>query len=139
TFIACMCGVERTGSWVPGRKNVVIAFMGGADLDFRDVALPADVTEVFILALMGGVDIVVPPHIIVDASGIAIMGGFAHASAPRNPAPGTPVLRISGFCMMGGVDISVRHAGETPKEARLRQREEQRRLREEQRRLRGRE
>lgn len=139
TLIAFMGGVERRGNWSPGRKNVVIAFMGGADLDFREVDLPPGETEVFVFAMMGGVDIVVPPELVVDASGIAIMGGFGHSSAPRNPAPGSAVLRINGFCLMGGVDISVRRRGETPKDARLREREERIRAREDQKRLRGRE
>lgn len=137
TLLAFMGGVERRGNWSPGRKNVVIALMGGADLDFRDVELPPGETEVFIFAMMGGVDLVVPPDLIVDASGIAIMGGFGHSSAPRDPAPDAPVLRITGFCFMGGVDISVRRRGETAKDARLREKEERRRLREQQRRLGG--
>jgi hypothetical protein len=40
---------------------------------------------------------------------------------------------------MGGVDNSVRHAGETPKDARIRARDEKRRLADERKRLRGRE
>ena len=32
TLLAFMGGVERRGNWAPGRKNVVIAIMGGADL-----------------------------------------------------------------------------------------------------------
>ena len=139
TLLALMGGVERRGNWSPGRKNVVIAMMGGADLDFREVDLPPGETEVFIFAMMGGVDIVVPPDLTVDASGIAIMGGFGHSSAPRDPERSAPVLRITGFCFMGGVDISVRRRGETAKDARLRAKEERRRLLDEQRRLGGRE
>lgn len=139
TLVAFMGGVERRGNWSPGRKNIVIAMMGGADLDFREVDLPPGETEVFIFAMMGGVDIVVPPELTVDASGIAIMGGFGHSSAPRNPPPSAPVLRINGFCFMGGVDISVRRRGETAKDARRREKEERRRLQDEQRRPRGRE
>jgi hypothetical protein len=137
TLIAFMGGVERRGNWAPGRKNVVIAIMGGADLDFRDVALPPGETEIYIFAMMGGVEIVVPPELNVDASGIAIMGGFGHASSARNPDPAAPVLRVNGFCFMGGVDISVRQRGETPRDTRLREKEERRVLRDEQKRLRG--
>lgn len=137
TFLAFMGGVERSGNWAPARRNVVITVMGGADLDFREVDLPPGETEIFIFAMMGGVDIVVPPELAVDATGIAIMGGFAHASAPRVTDPSAPVLRINGFCLMGGVDISVRRPGESPKDARIRVREERRRLQDEQRRLRG--
>jgi hypothetical protein len=139
TFVAFMGGVERSGNWVPARKNVVIAIMGGADRDFREVDFPPGETEVFVFAMMGGVEIVVPPELVVDASGLAIMGGFAHASPGRRSEPDAPVLRINGFCMMGGVDISVRHAGETPKDARIRARDEKRRLADERKRLRGRE
>jgi hypothetical protein len=136
TFLAFMGGVERRGNWVPARRNVVVAIMGGAELDFRDVELPPGETEVFLFCMMGGAEIIVPPHLKVDASGVAIMGGFGHASSAGQPDPDTPVLRINGFCLMGGVDISVRHSGESPKDARVRVRDEQRRLREERKRLR---
>jgi hypothetical protein len=136
TFLAFMGGVERRGNWSPARRNVVIAIMGGAELDFREVELPPGETEVYLFCLMGGAEIIVSPDLAVDASGIAIMGGFGHASASGTREPNTPVLRINGFCLMGGVEISVRHPGESPKDARQRQRDEQRRLREERRRLR---
>jgi hypothetical protein len=139
TLVAFMGGVERRGSWAPARRNVVIAIMGGAELDFRELDLPPGETEVYIFTMMGGVEIIVPPELVVDASGIAIMGGFAHASAPRDPAANRPVLRVSGVCIMGGVDISVRRPGESPKDARLRRKEEQRLLRDAQRRLPGKE
>lgn len=137
TLLAFMGGVERRGNWTPARRNVVIAIMGGADLDFRDVELPPGETEIYIVAMMGGVDIVVPPELSVDATGIAIMGGFGHASAARDSEPGAPVLRISGFCLMGGVEISVRRRGESAKDTRLREKEERHRLKDRQRRLPG--
>jgi hypothetical protein len=138
TFLAFMGGVERRGNWAPARRNVIVAIMGGAELDFREVDLPPGETEVFLFCMMGGAEIIVPPNLGVDASGIAIMGGFAHASAPALRDPDASVLRITGFCLMGGVEISVRHPGETPKDARSREKQEQKRLRE-QRRLGGKE
>jgi predicted membrane protein len=57
--------------------------MGGAELDFREVDLPPGETEVFIICMMGGAEIIVPPDLAVDASGIAIMGGFEHAAPQR--------------------------------------------------------
>jgi hypothetical protein len=128
TLFAFMGGVERRGQWTPARKNLVIAIMGGAELDFREVEMPAGETEVYIICMMGGAEIIVPPELAVDASGIAIMGGFAHAAAPRRLEPGSAVLRINGLCIMGGVDIHVRHPGESAKQARLRQRDDSRTL-----------
>jgi hypothetical protein len=138
TLIAFLGGVERRGPWTPARKTVVIAFMGGAELDFREVELPPGVTEVFLFCLMGGAEILVPPGLGVDANGIAIMGAFEHVSSRAHTDPNAPVLRINGMCMMGAVEISVRHPGESAKDARLRRRDEQRALREQHRdRLRG--
>jgi hypothetical protein len=137
TLLAFMGGVERHGRWTPARRNIVIAIMGGASLDFREVTLPPGQTEVFVFCLMGGAEIIVPPNLAVDASGIAIMGGFEHASSPRPADANAPILRINGLCLMGGVEILVRYPGESAKDARERQREERRALREERRRLRG--
>jgi hypothetical protein len=129
TLLAFMGGVERRGRWKPARKNIVVAIWGGALLDFREVDLPPGETEVFVFAMMGGAEIIVPPGLAVDASGIAIMGGFEHASAHSTADSSAPVLRINGVAIMGGVEIIVRHPGESAKDARQRDREERRELR----------
>jgi hypothetical protein len=126
TVVAIMSGVERRGAWEPGRRNTVIALMGGVELDFREVALPPGETEVVVICMMGGVELIVPPDLHVDSSGLAIMGGFEHRSPAPRPDADAPVLRVQGFCLMGGVEIHERHPGESAKQARLRRREEQR-------------
>jgi hypothetical protein len=126
TLIAFMSGVERRGHWTPARKNVVVAVMGGAELDFREVDMPPGETEVLLFCMMGGAEIIVPPDLAVESSGIAIMGGFEHGSGPKRPPADAPVLRLSGVCFMGGVEISVREPGETAADARARRKAERR-------------
>jgi hypothetical protein len=125
-IIAVMGGVDRSGAWQPAARNFVLGLMGGVELDFRDVPLPAGETEVFVLALMGGVDIIVPPDMIVDASGVAIMGGFGHVHQARGTPAHAPILRVRGLALMGGVDIIVRLPGESAGDAKRRLREEAR-------------
>ena len=125
-ILAIMGGVERRGAWHPAARNFVIGFMGGVELDFREAVLPPGDTEVMVLALMGGVDIIVPPGMVVDASGLAIMGGFGHATPPSHPDPAAPRLRVHGLALMGGVDITVRRPGESARDAKRRLREEAR-------------
>ncbi|HUF49933.1 MAG TPA: DUF1707 domain-containing protein [Longimicrobiales bacterium] len=129
TMFAVMGGVERSGAWTPARRTVVITVMGGADLDFREVTLAPGITEVHLFCFMGGARIIVPPGLAVDASGIAIMGGFGHSAPPAAVPPDAPVLRVSGFCLMGGADIEVRLPGESRRDARQRRRSERRRRR----------
>jgi hypothetical protein len=128
--LAVMGGAVRKGGWTPGRNVYVTAFMGGACLDFREANLDAGVTEVYVLAMMGGVEIIVPPGLRVESNGIGIMGGFDHGG-PGTGAydPRAPVLRISGVAIMGGVEIRERAPGEDPRTRRTELRDQRRALR----------
>jgi hypothetical protein len=130
--VAVMGGASRSGQWVPPRELTVIAVMGGAELDFREARLGPGVTEVNMLVLMGGVQLIVPPGVQVEMNGIALMGGFEerHRGATAAHGPDTPILRVGGFAMMGGVDVDVRLPGETGGDAKRRARELRREARE---------
>lgn len=133
--VAVMGGSSRRGRWTPARKNNAVAIMGGAELDFREAVLAPGITEVQVFTMWGGVEIIVPPGINVESHGIALLGGFEHVGDSVPPAdPSAPTLRITGFALMAGVDISVRHPGESARDARRRRRLERRQQR---RRLRG--
>jgi len=52
---------------------------------------------------MGGIEITVPDHLDVVVDGFGLMGGFAgHSTGAR---PGGPRVRITGFALMGGVEV----------------------------------
>lgn len=135
-LVAIMGGHERRGPWTPARKSTVLTLMGGAELDFREARFGTGVTEVEIFAMMGGVEIIVPPGVVVDSGGFALMGGFGHGPGRTEAtAPDAPVLRVTGIAIMGGVDIHVRLTGESASDAKRRQREERKHLRRQRREL----
>jgi hypothetical protein len=125
-FVAVMSGVDKRGAWRPAQKTYCYALMGGLQLDFRDALLPPGETEVTIIAVMGGAEIIVPPELVVDCSGIAIMGGFDHRDELHPRDPNAPVLKVNGVALMGGVEITVRKSGESAGDARRRRRDEKR-------------
>jgi hypothetical protein len=131
-IVGIMGGAEKKGVWTPARETIVVALMGGVEMDFREARMPPGVTEVNIFAVMGGAEIIVPPGVHVDMNGFALMGGFSQSGyAPPPTDPNAPVLRIGGFAFMGGVEISIRYPGERPRDARQREksdRAEQKRL-----------
>lgn len=124
--VGIMGATTRAGYWVPARRNVAVALMGGCELDFREAAFGPGVTEVHVVAVWGGVEIVVPPWLHLETSGVGIMGAFEHVHDSERPPrdPDRPVLRISGLALMGGVEVVVRLPGESARDARRRIKEQ---------------
>lgn len=104
----------RKGNWVPARQMTALAFMGGVELDFREAVFGPQGVDVTAFAVMGSVEIIVPPGIHVETNGFALMGGFEDVLMGAGVAgPDAPTLRISGMALMGGVEVSVRQPGES--------------------------
>lgn len=104
--IAVMSGVDRKGSWVVPRQHNSFAFWGGIELDLRTARFAEQYTTITAVAIMGGIDIVVPDDIRVEVEGFGLMGAFdSKGTAPEHPSPNGPVLRINGFAFWGGVTV----------------------------------
>ena len=124
-LLALMGGVSRRGPWSPSDSSRVYAVMGGVELDFREAELPPGVTDIKVRVFMGHVEIIVPPEVDIEADGLALMGGFGEYSQTGDLTnPDRPILRITGFSVMGGVSIDTRLPGESQRDARRRRKRE---------------
>jgi hypothetical protein len=105
-IVAILSGATRKGSWtVPSAMNVVTV-LGGVELDFREATLPAGEITLSAVCILGGMEITVPPEMHVIDNGVAILGGREiTADSDESVRPGAPVLRLSGFCLLGGVEV----------------------------------
>ena len=125
-LISVLGGTHRAGRWIPARRNFALGFLGGIALDLREALLGPGVTDVNVLAVLGGVEIIVPPEMAVEADGIALLGGFEHQTdTPLRSDPDLPTLRVRGLALLGGVSVEVRLPGETTRQAKRRRRLEQ--------------
>jgi hypothetical protein len=112
TFMAVMSGVVRRGAWVVPRRISAVAFMGGVELDLREAIIDPKLTEIDVLAVMGGVVVTVPPNVRLESDGFAFMGGFEdQLKAPASGDPNAPVVKLTGFAFMGGVEVRVLEPG----------------------------
>jgi hypothetical protein len=102
--LAILSGARRKGTWVVPPVYTAVAFLGGVDMDLRDARFSEREVKIRAFALLGGVDIVVPEDIEVDVAGVGIMGGFDHRES-NSGAPGSPRLRVTGFALLGGVNV----------------------------------
>ena len=127
--VAVFGETRRAGPWVPARKNTVVAVMGSVEIDLREARLAPGPTVFTILALLGSVEVLVPPGLHVQCSGSAVFGSFEQRDPGHAPAtPGHPVIRLDGVSVGGSVEIETRLAGESKRDARRRRRMERRRL-----------
>ncbi|MEL4504232.1 DUF1707 domain-containing protein [Luteococcus sp. H138] len=107
---ALMSGATRAGEWTAAGTHTAVAIMGGVDLDLREACFTQPQTTVLAFAIMGGIDVIVPPDVRVRVHGLPIMGGFdAEGSInPVNLPANAPVVTIQGVAVMGGVTVKRR-------------------------------
>lgn len=102
---ALMGGTVRKGAWHVPQHLKVVAVMGGVELDLSGARFAPGVTEIEVFALMGGVEVVIPHGVRVEALGFAMMGGFEASAGEIDVGdPNQPIVRLTGFAAMGGVE-----------------------------------
>ena len=104
-LVAIMSGIERSQRWRLAPHTAVIAVMGGAHLDLRAAEIEGPDASISCVALMGGIDIIVPEGVEVEVSGFGLLGGVADEVARGPSIPGAPIVHIRAFALMGGVAI----------------------------------
>ena len=106
-----MGGCERRGRWRPAPRSVAVALMGGVELDLRDASIDPGELRITAFALMGGVEVIVPDGIDVELTGFAIMGANDHRPGDAPIRPGTPIVHVRAFSLMGATEVKVRSRG----------------------------
>ncbi|OII64230.1 hypothetical protein BJP40_20940 [Streptomyces sp. CC53] len=102
--VAVFGGFGRRGRWSVGRVFTAFALCGGGDIDLRDADFEDREIVIRCFPVMGGVEVVVPPDLHVEVTGVGFMGGFDDRGAGEG-TPGSPRVRITGFALMGGVEV----------------------------------
>lgn len=126
TVVSVLSERTREGAWRAPERLRVMTVLGNTTIDFRDVPLPAGVTELRIASLLGRVELIVPPGLAVECEGNAILGQLEELHrAPAAPDPDRPLLRVTGLCMLGQLHVTTRLPGETRRAARRRERSEE--------------
>jgi predicted membrane protein len=82
----------------------VVAAMGGVELDLRQAELVGEEPSIRVTVAMGGVQILVPQGVEVDAHDVAAIMGGRDVKVPEAP-PGAPRIRIHGVVVMGGLEV----------------------------------
>jgi hypothetical protein len=109
TAIAVMSGSTRKGVWTVPPTFTAVAVMGGVEIDLTEARFEDAETTIQAFTLMGGIDIYVPEDITIQVNGTGFMGAFEDSVQDQAEArPGTPLVKITGLAVMGGVDVKRR-------------------------------
>jgi predicted membrane protein len=101
---AVMAGVHWHSMTREFRGGDASAIMGGVEVDLRNVQMkPGEEVVIDALALMGGVEIWVPPGWRIVSSVLPIMGAFENKA--RAGSESGPVLHVRGTAVMGSIEV----------------------------------
>ncbi|TXS40619.1 DUF1707 and DUF2154 domain-containing protein [Streptomyces sp. uw30] len=103
--VAVMSGFQRKGRWTAPKRFNCFAFWGGGEIDLREANFADREIEINCVAIMGGVEVIVPPGVEVEVRGIGIMGGFDQREDGAPGDPGAPRVIVTGFAFWGGVGV----------------------------------
>jgi class 3 adenylate cyclase len=103
--VGIMSGARRTGRWRPSEELNAFALMGGCEIDLRQAEIDTAVVTINATSVMGGIDIIVPDGIEVELDEFHFMGGVETRLSNVPRIPGTPLIRVKAFALMGSVII----------------------------------
>jgi hypothetical protein len=89
----------------------VICWYAGLDIDLREATLDPAGARLEVRTAYGGTRIVVAPDVPVRVRVPAVFGGTSNELHAAEPAVGTPGLEISGFTVLGGLQVVAAEPG----------------------------
>lgn len=105
--VACIMGDRNLqGDWLQGDKVGAFCVMGSVKVDFRDTALPPGRIRLDAFCIMGDIKVIVPRGLPVKMSAFPFMADAkVGREVERRIDRGEPYLDISGFVMMGDIQV----------------------------------
>lgn len=107
--VAIFSGIEQTGQFILPKDYRISAIMGGCLIDLSRAQLESPTSTIHILAIMGGVQILVPQGIRVDIEGFPIMSGIAKHVQDENLPFDAPIIHIQCKAIMSGIEIKTKN------------------------------
>jgi len=108
-LVGILGGSEHRGRWRLASRLRIAAIFGGAKLDLGNAEPEAPESVITIFAFFGGVEIVAPPGVSIQLSGISLLGGKSDERAEAPPLPGAPLIRVRVLAILGGVKVKDRN------------------------------
>jgi Domain of unknown function (DUF1707) len=101
---------RQRGRWRPAPTVQVVAVAGGAEVDLVDAVLDGPGVRVRAVAVLGGVEVVVPEGVAVELTGTSLLGTRSYlVRGPVAARPGSPEVEVRALAVLGGVTVRTPH------------------------------
>jgi hypothetical protein len=105
---AFLSSQARAGDWILARLFRAVSFWGSVTIDLTSARFGQGTSRIEVVAIMGSIEILVPPDLRVECDGDAIVGSFEiQGQRWSRPAEGGPTVHVTGTAYLGSVEIRV--------------------------------
>lgn len=111
--VAVFSSTSKQGPWLLPDSLPAVAVLGEVKLDLTNAVLSGPITEIKCFAIMGEINLIVPDSLRLEVDGVPIMAEFDQvdkrkgSARDRIPAPGAPLIRVTGVSVMGSVKARI--------------------------------
>jgi hypothetical protein len=102
--LAVLGSVQRSGFWRLAAESRVVAVLGSCKIDLRSARISAAVTTLEVAAVLGSIDVIVPPGVEVELEVHAVLGSRDMRMGTAPPS-GAPLIRITGMVLLGSLNV----------------------------------
>jgi hypothetical protein len=110
-IVSFLSSTEREGHWELPRHLRALAVLGNVELDLREAIVGVGLYVIEAVAVLGSVEITVPPELHVECDGEALVGSFTLQYEGRvNTAVARPetTIRVTGTAYVASVSVRVK-------------------------------
>jgi hypothetical protein len=105
---AFLSAQTRAGDWILARLFRAVSFWGSVTIDLTSARFGPGTSRIEVVAIMGSIEVFVPPDVRVVCDGDAILGSFEILGQKwSRPAEGAPTVHVTGTAYLGSVEIKV--------------------------------
>lgn len=105
--VAYKSSVRRGGRWRVRGRFVPVVYKGSGWIDLRAAELTEPVTSVVAVAYKSRIDVLAPPGVRVELSGVGVSKGWSAEERQEPPLPGNaPVLQVRGVAYKGTIEVT---------------------------------
>lgn len=108
TLVGIFGGTDQRGRWRLPRRLRILAVFGGVSADLGSAQVEAPISTITVVAVLGGVSLTAPTGVSVQLSGASLLGGKSDKRPVGPPLPGSPLIHVRSYTLLGGVSIEQR-------------------------------